>query len=247
MTHEANIVEVFSSRQGEGPHAGERMTFVRFGSCSMRCCFCDTPQGLSHDDACRVEIPAGSGQFSEIPNPVGAAALSEIAARFGDDTMSITGGEPLEQADFLAEWLPSQAPRRRILLETNGILHKELLKVLPFVHIVSMDLKLPSSCGMRAVWEEHALFLRNAQCAGKEIYVKLVITAETTDRDIQSAIDLMSSANKHIPLVLQPASATLKFRHTISEERLQSIERLCSAYLPNVRVVPQMHKEWGVL
>ena len=42
----ANIVEVFSSLQGEGIYTGLPMTFVRLGSCSMGCRYCDTPAGL---------------------------------------------------------------------------------------------------------------------------------------------------------------------------------------------------------
>lgn len=246
-TPSADIVEIFSSLQGEGLHAGLRMTFVRFGGCSMRCCFCDTPQGLCSPELLIVESPPGSAAFAERPNPVTVAALSEILAAFDDRWLSVTGGEPLEQAAFLETWLPAMFPSHHILLETNGIHHAELLRVLPFVHVISMDFKLPSSTGRKPCWHDHAAFLEAAISSGREVSVKIVVTGETTDRDIQEAIGIVTRLNRYTPVVIQPAEPTLRFHGPPSEERLAAVERLCAAYLPDVRVVPQMHKRWGVL
>jgi 7-carboxy-7-deazaguanine synthase len=247
IKHSAHIIEIFSSIQGEGIYAGEHMTFVRFGRCNMRCIYCDTLEGICHKDSLRVEVEPGSGDFRSIDNPIAVTALCELMHGFDDKFVSVTGGEPLGQADFLEEWLPSIAPHRRILLETNGILHRELTRILPFVHVVSMDIKLPSSTCCEPKWEDHTAFLKNAVAAGREIYVKFVVTADTTDADIQKSIGIITRINKFIPIVIQPASPTLTFHHTISKERLEAVERLCSAYLDDVRVIPQMHKQWGVL
>lgn len=243
----AQIVEIFSSMQGEGPYTGEKMTFVRFGLCTLRCRYCDTPQGLCHKESCQIETPPCSASFKEISNPVSVAALCKILEPFTDKIISVTGGEPLEQAAFLAKWLPFESGRRRILLETNGIHHEALAPLLPHTHIVSMDLKLPSSSGRRAMWDEHAQFLNTVLSAGKEIYVKIIVTEDTADSDIQKSISMLTKINKFIPVVIQPAAPTLTFNHTITDERLCSLERLCSAYLPNVRVMSQMHKEMGIL
>lgn len=243
----ADIVEIFSSPQGEGPYAGERMTFVRFGRCSLACHFCDTPQGLCRREQFAIESPPGSGAFAERQNPVTATSLSEILAAFDDRWLSITGGEPLEQVDFLEVWLPAMAPSRRILLETNGIHHQELIRVLPHVHVISMDFKLPSSTGREPRWKDHAAFLRAAITSGRETYVKIVVTGETIDRDIQEAIGIITRLNRYIPVVIQPVTPTLCFHRPASLERLAAVERLCGAYLPDVRVIPQMHRRWGVL
>lgn len=246
MSHSAELVEIFSSLQGEGPYVGTPTTFVRFERCTMRCRFCDTPEGLCHHEVCRIESPPCSGEFREIPNPVTAAKLCKELIHFTDEMLSITGGEPLEQTEFLAEWLPTQTPLRKILLETNGINHVGLLAVLPHIHTISMDIKLPSSTGRRPRWREHTEFLRSALAVGKEIYIKMVVTSKTTDRDIELAIGVVSGVNRHIPIILQPASPTLAFHDTIPPERTQSILRFCHAYLPNVSITPQMHKEWGI-
>lgn len=243
----AQVVEIFSSLQGEGLHAGERMLFVRFGSCNLRCRYCDTPQGLCDPESCRVETPPRSGSFESIQNPLSAAALSEVIAAFDDPWIAITGGEPLLQASFLEEWLPAVSPHRRVLLETNGVRHDALKRVLPLVHVVSMDLKLPSSTGGSSLWSEHAEFLRATIAAGREVYVKIVVTAETTDADLQQAIALITRVNRFIPTVLQPVTPTLAMNRPIPQERLGAVERLCHAYLEDVRTVPQLHRKWGVL
>lgn len=247
ITNTAEVVEVFSSLQGEGPYIGERMTFVRFGRCSMRCSFCDTPQGLCEQKECAVESPHGSGKFKMYQNPITATKLSEILTTFNDHTVSITGGEPLEQVRFLESFLPHLSGKRHILLETNGVMCDELLCILPYVHVVSMDFKLPSSSGVRACWQEHHKFLNSVIAHGKEVYVKIVVTADTTDYDLQKAIGVLTLENKFIPVVIQPVSNTLTFKRAVSSERLMSVERLCNAYLPDVRVIPQMHKVWGCL
>ena len=37
----ANIVEIFSSIQGEGLYIGERHLFIRFKDCNLNCTYCD--------------------------------------------------------------------------------------------------------------------------------------------------------------------------------------------------------------
>lgn len=246
-TTTAQVVEIFSSLQGEGVYVGERMLFVRFGSCNLHCRYCDTPQGLSLPTDCRVETPPQSARFALVPNPVTATKLSELVSAFSDPWLTITGGEPLAQTDFLEGWLPSVASQRRVLLETNGVLHEPLARVLPYVHVVSMDVKLPSSTGGRSHWEDHVAFLRAVIAAGREVYVKIVVTAETSDADVQQAIALITRVNRFIPTIVQPVTSTLAYNRPIPQERLGAVERLCHAYLEDVRTIPQMHKKWNIL
>ena len=49
-----NLIEIFSSFQGEGPHLGEPMAFLRFQDCALSCKFCDTPASFEkHADFLR--------------------------------------------------------------------------------------------------------------------------------------------------------------------------------------------------
>lgn len=244
MTHVAHITEIFQSLQGEGPHTGDPMTFVRFSKCRLGCRWCDTSHALCESQECRIGTVEGEDIL--IHNPITVTQLNDVLRSFSARVISVTGGEPLEQVDFLVEWLPSVNHWARILLETNGVLHDALKKVIDAVHIVSMDMKLPSSAGCRPLWSEHDAFLRSALAAGREVYVKIVVTERTSDKDLQEAIGLISKVNKYIPVIIQPAAPTLTFQEVISRQRLDSINRVCQAYLPNVSLGTQMHKEWGV-
>ncbi len=247
MSNTANIVEIFSSRQGEGTLVGAQMTFVRFAFCNLGCRWCDTHESSKFHDNYRLETSPGSENFIEKPNPVSVVKLNEILNGFEDDYISVTGGEPLMQVAFLAQWLPTINLKRKILLETCGIYYERFAEIVSNVQVVSMDIKLPSSTGLKPFWQEHEEFLRMALIHRKEVYVKIVVCPQTKDKDLQNAIKLISRTNRHIPVIIQPASPTLTFHETVSPTQLDSYNRLFSAYLPNVQVIPQMHKEWAIL
>jgi organic radical activating enzyme len=102
------VIEIFDSLQGEGYWTGTPMTFVRLAGCnapdlSLDCVrWCDT---------------AGSWDSLE-GELLSAAAILERAHL---PRMCLTGGEPLLQAEGVAE-LVAEAHRRgmRVHLETNG-------------------------------------------------------------------------------------------------------------------------------
>ncbi|MCX8472417.1 MAG: regulatory iron-sulfur-containing complex subunit RicT, partial [Sediminibacterium sp.] len=74
-------------------------------------------------------------------------------------------------------------------LETNGTLPKELEKVIKFCDIVAMDLKPSSSTEDRSFWTQQSQFLKIA--IRKEVFVKLVVTPQTTKEDIAKCVDLV--------------------------------------------------------
>src|SRR5262245_27696275 len=141
---EANLVEIFSSFQGEGPHVGRSTLFVRFGECDLRCRWCDSPHTWKAGPSCRFELP-GSGE-RVVPNPVpladvvaAAEALDVARHRF----VSLTGGEPLLQPEAVrAIGAALRARGPRILLETHGLAVSALERAVGAVDVVSMDWKL---------------------------------------------------------------------------------------------------------
>src|SRR5213594_1193003 len=159
-----NVSEIFVSFQGEGLHAGRRQLFIRLAGCPLRCRYCDTPESLVPVAACRVLGPDGEERRK---NPFSPAALdATVSALAGPapplHAIAVTGGEPLAQAGFLAAWLSTRTTELPVLLETAGILPARLRQVLPWVAIVSFDVKCPSNPGERARWEEHEACLTEA-------------------------------------------------------------------------------------
>ncbi|MBI4335883.1 MAG: 7-carboxy-7-deazaguanine synthase QueE [Candidatus Omnitrophica bacterium] len=225
----SRIVEVFGSIQGEGIYAGQPQIFVRFAKCNLDCYYCDTDKkGGSRYDVFKLLDAVNRMNFTGV-----------------FDTVSITGGEPLLHADFLASFLPQLKRRNfRVYLETNGTLPGGLDKVLRFVDIVAMDMKMPSSNNQKSFWARHRDFLRSA--SKKEVFVKIVVTRETEYGEIKKAVGIIDDIDRGIPLVLQPVTPSRGARKKISMRRLLEFQKLAKVVLDDVRVIPQIHKALGV-
>lgn len=217
----AKVSEIFYSIQGEGIYVGYPQVFIRFWGCNLdNCRFCDT-QGQEFKEYSVEEL------IDEL--------LAFDRRRF--HSVSITGGEPLLQVEFLEKFLPLYKGDKRIYLETNGTLPDALKEVVEYVDIIAMDIKLPSATGLKPYWEEHRKFLLSAW--DKEVFVKTVITKGTTLDDIKNAVELIISVDPTIPLVLQPATEEID---TELVEKIFSFQEEASISLPHVRIIPQLHK-----
>ncbi len=246
MATSTDIIEIFSSIQGEGAYVGEQQLFVRFQGCSLSCQYCDTPTSFIKNERCRIEGQPFTKQFSYVDNPISINQLNELLTPFATEkTLSVTGGEPLEQVAFLSEWLPTLKGKYRVLLETAGVNPQELETILPWVDIVSMDLKLPSVTGMKAYWDEHEQFLKLAR--EKEAYVKVVISSVMSVEDFQRAVELVAAIDPTIPFMLQPAAAFAEFRDVPDHESLNAWHEYAAKRLQHVRQIPQLHKLLKVL
>lgn len=232
------LSEIFLSFQGEGTQVGRRQLFVRLAGCNLRCRYCDTPDSLER--VSHVRILGLDGALRELENPVSTTAVLDavlpLLAHAGPvDGTSLTGGEPLLQAEFLAELLADERWPRPRLLETNGMLPESLRAVLPLVDIVSMDVKLPSNSGERAFWDQHARFLATA---GDKAYVKVLVDAGTALDDIDRAAALVGA---RAALFLQPITDGAG-RIDVAAADLQRFFGAARRHAADVRVLPQTHK-----
>lgn len=222
----AKILEVFKSIQGEGKYAGVPQVFVRFFECHMHCTWCDTPDSIGD----------GKREYKEYTTPQLLKEVKLLAK--GCHSVSLTGGEPLLQADFIKEFIPYLKKKGlRTYLETSGVLYKELKKIIDQVDIVSMDFKLPSSTKCRAFWKEHEEFLKIA--IRRDCFIKAVITSDTKEEDIHKSIELIKSIDPQLPFILQPNYFEMK-NGVI--DKCQEFQNYCLKYIPNVRILPQLHK-----
>ena len=58
-----NIIEIFSSIQGEGKYVGCRQIFVRLEGCNLDCTYCDTENEIGGHAHCMVEERAGTHEL----------------------------------------------------------------------------------------------------------------------------------------------------------------------------------------
>ena len=100
------VVEIFSSINGEGKRAGELAVFVRLKGCNLKCSYCDTTWANEKDATCVIMTE------DEIYNKVKKENINNV---------TITGGEPLfrKNIDVLLKKL-SDDESLNIEIETNG-------------------------------------------------------------------------------------------------------------------------------
>ncbi|WP_245706568.1 7-carboxy-7-deazaguanine synthase QueE [Desulfuromusa kysingii] len=247
LTPKADLIEIFSSIQGEGILVGCRQIFLRFCGCNLSCRYCDT--NFEKTDKCLIESIPGSGELDTLNNPLSLAQVETLLDSWNSElpsahhSISITGGEPLLQADLLLSWLPTLRKALPIHLETNGTLPAQLGKVIQHLDWVSMDIKLHSQTGERTEWDLHRQFLEIANQT--DCYVKLVVGENTPDLEMQLAADLVATVSKYIPIVLQPV--TMDGRIQVSTRRLLQMQAIIAEEIPSVRVIPQTHRFMGLL
>jgi organic radical activating enzyme len=253
----ANLVEIFSSVQGEGPHVGETTLFVRFGECDLRCRWCDSPHTWRRAARCRVEVGRGSGVHEVLPNPVPlsrAIAACEALGVSEHRFASLTGGEPLLQPAAVKRLAAALRERgTRVLLETHGALAEALADVVGEIDVVSMDWKLASDvrrAGERRGREpapfhaEHERFLR-AALAAPEVVVKVVVTPASRDDELDEMARRIAGVAPGVLLVVQPVTPAGAVRAAPSAERLLALVARLSRTLERVRLIPQTHKLLG--
>ncbi|MBQ8636281.1 7-carboxy-7-deazaguanine synthase QueE [bacterium] len=215
------IKEIFTSIQGEGVYIGEKHIFVRFCKCNLNCDFCDTDFSSKN---------AKSYSIDELFNELN-----------GNDckVVSFTGGEPLMDVEFLREFLKSYKVglNKKIYLETNGVLYEELEKIIDYVDVISMDIKLESATGQKTRYIHNQKFLEVA--SKKEVFIKVVFDKNI----IQEEIDYCCECAKKydIPLILQPK---MPMDGDLDFEKI--FNKFCEKY-KNVRLIPQVHKFLNIM
>ncbi len=250
----ARLIEIFSAIQGEGLNVGTRQIFIRFALCDLRCYFCDSSHTWNTPNTCRIEKIPGSREFEIHPNPVSLPILIEWVKRQNiprlHDSISLTGGEPLLHSNFLIDFLPEvrSVTGLPIYLETGGHRPEQLTKILPYIDSVGMDLKLPSTSG-ESHWQSHTQFLNICKSAKVDVFVKMIVSQQTSWSDLEQAALLVKDISPKIPVFLQPVTPlepeeafTEKQIVAPSSEQVLNWQALLKLFLDRVRVIPQTHK-----
>lgn len=211
------VKEIFTSVQGEGPYVGYKQLFIRLCGCNLKCSYCDT------------DFDIGVSQEYSIDE------LIEICAKNTDcHSVSLTGGEPLLNTDFINEF--GTKCNLPIYLETNGTLTDKLDEIIDYITYISADIKLPSATGLNPLWEEHEEFFNVG--IQKELFAKVVFDKNINDFEIHKITHLCKKYN--VDLILQPMMRGKC--PSVDSEFMQTVLDKCLKIYTNTRLIPQVHK-----
>lgn len=213
------INEIFSSIQGEGPVVGYKQLFIRFCGCNLNCAYCDT-------------------EFNDGLELTPTELYKKITTDYDIRTfhsISLTGGEPLLNIEFLCEFLPMIKKQTKIYLETNATLYENFSNIKEHIDIVSADIKLESATGLNS-FDLHEKFLLN--CKNIETFAKIVFDKTITEKEITRCCEI--AKNTGIELVLQPKMTDNKMSVT-SDFCNEILDKFTKNY-KKVRLIPQVHK-----
>jgi len=242
-----SITEIYGTVQGEGRYIGRPQIFIRMYGCEIGCTYCDTPDSLFDPEFALVELDVNSDVFEKYPNPLSKEKVLEIcnaiSANMPTDVISLTGGEPLESADYLTELLPYLRAngKYKILLETGGIHYTAFEKIADNVDIISMDIKLASTSGLINPLPAHARFIESVKKHNKldNLYVKFIINEGSTIEEMDAATKIIP---KDTPVIIQPQTDDNGLvNKNISDNAFLLYKHMLKS-ISAVSFIPQMHK-----
>ncbi|MGC8544120.1 MAG: 7-carboxy-7-deazaguanine synthase QueE [Vulcanisaeta sp.] len=147
------VIEIFRSWQGEGPHASKEAIFLRLARCNLRCAWCDT----------KYSWLGGTN--------MGVDAVSRRLIEVGGDEVKhlvITGGEPLLWWRELKQLLTVVKGKDWFVeVETNGTLRPG--ELLDYVDEFNVSPKLSNS-GVPLRYRVNETALRYFVSSGKAIF-----------------------------------------------------------------------------
>ena len=103
-----------------------------------------------------------------------------------------------------------------------------------------------AAAGPSGFHERHEAFLA-AALESCEVYVKVVVTTETTTAELEEVARRIAAIDAKVPLVLQPVTPMGKVRTAPSADQMLPHHRACEALLTDVRLIPQTHRVYGAL
>ncbi len=241
------ITELFSSFQGEGPYVGRRQIFIRFAGCPFSCFYCDTPSAKEPKPSfCTVSGIAGYN--ISFVNPMSSHRVLELltALRTPDlHSITYTGGEPLFSAAFVNE-IAKGAKEMHLKnhMETNGYSARAFASIVDHFDFASIDIKLrrhQASTDYEKQYKNELECIRISTERGLETIVKVVVVKDTAIDEIEEICKDLVGLN--IKFVLQPVTGDRAQKDIVPGiKELFALSETAGAFLPDVMVIPQVHK-----
>jgi organic radical activating enzyme len=234
----ARISEIFTSIEGEGIFVGKKTLFIRLSGCHLKCRWCDTKYALPLDSGIDYQI-------DEIKDLI-IKELQPFTYK-----VNFTGGEPLLQTEAvieLADFMKKQT-NLKTYMESSCFDSELFSKVLPYIDICKIEFKTDDS---KVVEDEEYdnLLLNEIKClelaleSNKATYIKIVVTNST---NLESFKNLVYNISKKIKpsdilgFVIQPSFGI--DQPTVN--KLLDTYDVVQPMFPEVRIIPQLHKEIG--
>jgi 7-carboxy-7-deazaguanine synthase len=176
------LTEIFYSLQGETSRVGLPTVFIRLSGCPLRCAWCDTSYSFSGGETWQL------------------ADILDKTAGFGARYVTVTGGEPLAQANCLPLLTALCDSGYDVSLETSGAL--DISGVDSRVSRI-VDIKPPGSGEVdRVRWENLSLLNRSDE-------IKFVL-ADREDYDWAFAVMQRDDFPKDVPVLFSPVHGMLE-------------------------------------
>jgi 7-carboxy-7-deazaguanine synthase len=226
-----NILEIFTSTQGEGIQAGIKTTFIRTGGCNAACSWCDEPDSipLKRSTTERMSI-----------NEIMRAFRSQDAK-----VICLTGGEPTIQPvkSLVALCEALKEKEHFISIETNT---KHVVPELyEFIDLWTMSPKLGSSGNQEQIKTLVSNVQKIADNADNKTQLKFVIGSIDDILEMKHYTDAFPYIRTTVNSVWN--EATYEPKYTMKE--LQNLLIACDVDFQqrlDFRIGIQMHKLWNV-
>lgn len=232
------VSEIFTSFEGEGVFVGKKTLFIRLSGCHLKCRWCDTKYALPLDSGTDYEL-------NEVKDLI-VKQLQPFTYK-----VNFTGGEPLLQTDAvvqLADFIKTHT-NLRTYIESSCFDSELFSKILPYMDICKVEFKTEDS---KVVEDDDYddLLSNEFRCLelavknNKTTYIKIVVTNST---NLESFKNLVYNISKRIDpsyimdFIIQPSYGI--DQPTVN--KLLDTYDIVQPMFPEVRIIPQLHKEIG--
>ncbi len=234
------VNEIFFSYQAEGIYFSTPTVFVRFSGCNLNCYYCDTLYSQKIFSAEKMSLPSL------------VKKIKEMITKYKPLHLSFTGGEPLLQDGlplllkslYRENCLSINGQKIKVYLETNSSLPQKLKKIIKYIDIVAVNLKLPEEdIKKRNIIPECIKTIKICLQHKKIFFLKLVVLPKVYSQETLALLKRLLN-NKINCIVLQPE--TNSYKNEVYKKRLffntAMLFQLFKEKVNHIYIIPQMHK-----
>jgi 7-carboxy-7-deazaguanine synthase len=244
---EGYISEIFSSIQGEGIYVGLKQLFVRFSCCNLRCSYCDTKDSWEKAPFMTIDNAAKYGLEAKIGNPVTPAIIYDIVKKIEDidgkfSHICLTGGEPLEQPDFLQELIILLKNKGYpIYLETNALYPDVFKNINDYIDVTSLDVKILLPQFEEILLDKIIQFLTIPY--RHDLFLKVIVANSVDISLFERTLKRIRKVKQDTVIVIQPIHQQISpILNRGFKDKLFDLQKAALAIFKDVRLIPQVHK-----